>query len=200
MKKALVYGSNGALGRCLVSGFKKQSWIVTEVDIDKEQTYSQIEQNLRNSIKDTKFNAIINVAGGWAPGKVTDPDFYQTLDKMLSSSLSTSIISTRIAATNLEENGLLVLTGADGAIKPAPDMLAYGIAKNSVHYLVKSCGSANSGLEGKKVVGILPAMIDTPMNRKFLVGNEDTSTWTSLHHITGKFIDLIIHYLGTYVR
>jgi dihydropteridine reductase len=68
-------------------------------------------------------------------------------------------------------------------------MIAYGMAKAAVHHLVKSCAGPDSGIPaGGNVVGILPVMLDTPMNRKFM-GGADTSTWTPLDHLSTEIIE-----------
>lgn len=54
-------------------------------------------------------------------------------------------------------HGTLVLVGAAAATGPTPGMIAYGMAKASVHHLVKSAAEKDSGLPvGAKVVGLLP--------------------------------------------
>jgi dihydropteridine reductase len=86
-----------------------------------------------------------------------------------------------------------VLVGAAAATSPTPGMIAYGLAKASVHHLVKSAADKDSGLPvGSKVVGLLPyvsffislcrIMLDTPMNRKWMP-DADTDTWTPLPEI-----------------
>ncbi len=86
------------------------------------------------------------------------------------------------------------------ALGPTPGMIGYGLAKASVHHLIKSCGSDPSvsgtfyhqshhgfylGMaDGVKVVGICPIMLDTPMNRKYMAEGTDTSSWTPLSSIS----------------
>ena len=72
------------------------------------------------------------------------------------------------------------------AMGPTPGMIGYGLAKASVHHLIRSVGSypSASGLPNTaKVVGILPVMLDTPMNRKYMAEGADTSSWTPLECI-----------------
>ena len=72
------------------------------------------------------------------------------------------------------------------ALGPTSGMIAYGLAKAAVHHLVKSTGtdpSASGMADGVRVVGILPIMLDTPMNRKYMAEGTDTSSWTPLECI-----------------
>ena len=60
-------------------------------------------------------------------------------------------------------DGLVVLTGALGAMDETPDMISYGLAKAAVHHLVISYPD---GLpNGADICAILPGVIDTPNNR-----------------------------------
>lgn len=57
----------------------------------------------------------------------------------------------------LSSGGLLTLTGALAALDATPGMIGYGIAKASVHHLVKDLAASNGGLpEGSKVTALLP--------------------------------------------
>jgi len=76
---------------------------------------------------------------------------------MLAQSVQSSLVSGQLAAKHLNENGLLVLTGANAALKGTAGMIAYGTAKAAVHHLVKSFAAADSGLPaGAHSVGLLP--------------------------------------------
>lgn len=57
------------------------------------------------------------------------------------------------------------------------------MAKAAVHQLTQSLGGQGSGLpNGSTAVAILPVMLDTPMNRKWMP-KADTSTWTPLEYL-----------------
>lgn len=63
-------------------------------------------------------------------------------------------------------------------------MIGYGMAKASVHHLTKSLSNNGSGLPANSTtVCIVPEMLDTPMNRKWMP-KADKSTWTSLEFIS----------------
>lgn len=91
-----------------------------------------------------------------------------------------------VAGTHLEHGGVLVLTGAAAAIGPTPGMLAYGAVKAATHHVAVSLSSPDGGLPaGSRVYAVLPRMIDTPSNRKWVTGG-DTSTWTPPADIAEK--------------
>lgn len=72
-------------------------------------------------------------------------------------------------------------------------MIGYGLAKNSVHYLVNCLKDKNSGLpNGTRVIGILPTTLDTPDNRKFNPG-ADYSTWTNLEQLSNQIYEWSEH-------
>jgi dihydropteridine reductase len=143
---------------------------------------------LKQLLQGSKIDCIVNVAGGWVGGNLEDEKLLENVNLMMNQSVSTSVISARLAALHLKVGGLVVLTGAGAATHGTPGMIAYGMAKSAVHHLVKSCAGPDSGIPaGGNVVGILPVMLDTPMNRKFM-GGADTSTWTPLDHISDQVV------------
>ena len=127
--------------------------------------------SLMKCVKGDKVESVINVAGGWAGGKASDPDWVKNADLMWKQSVWSSAISGTLAAKFLRSGGLLVLPGAKPALAGTPGMMGYGLAKAAVHQLVKSLASDGSGLPDLAcVLGILPVTLDTPMNRKFMPG------------------------------
>ncbi|KAJ3183193.1 hypothetical protein HDU85_002219 [Gaertneriomyces sp. JEL0708] len=208
MQNVLVYGGSGALGRQIVSHFRRAQWAVTSVDIspnseahhnivlDTQQSSrlpmcgEEVQQKLYqlHNTKQPKLAAIINAAGGWAGGSLADADLYRNSELMFSQSVNTSLISAKLAANHLESGGLLALVGAAGAVDPTPGkhsecLIGYGMAKAAVHHLVRSAATPGSGLPSdSKAIGLLPTMLDTPGNRSAMP-NADTSSWTPLEHI-----------------
>lgn len=65
-----------------------------------------MESKLSHVLKDTgsdKLDAVVNVAGGWAGGILTDETLYKNVGVMLSQSVNTSVITARLAAKHLKE-------------------------------------------------------------------------------------------------
>ena len=79
-------------------------------------------------------------------GSVKDDNIFDNMNKMWSYNVQSAILASHIATHVLKEGGLLVLTGAAGALGPTPVTLSYGISKVSTHHLVASLASQNSGL------------------------------------------------------
>merc|ERR1712157_18665 len=107
-------------------------------------------------------------------------------DLMWKQSVWSSTITAGLAATFLNNGGLVTLPGALPA-ESTPGMIGYGMAKAAVHQLTKSLGSEGSGLpEGATALCILPVTLDTPMNRKWMP-KSDTTAWTTLEFIGELF-------------
>ena len=102
-----------------------------------------------------------------------DNDLLSGMDKMWDFNIKSAVLSSKLAAKNLREGGLFVLTGAAAAIGPTPTMIAYGISKVATHQLIKSLASEGSGMpKNSNVVGILPITLDTKSNREGITKNQ----------------------------
>ncbi|KAJ2550983.1 hypothetical protein EV175_003860 [Coemansia sp. RSA 1933] len=198
MPSVIIYGGRGALGAAAVSIFKGHSWNVINIDLssspdadsnvtvkaDAAQSLSeqgsQITQSVGALLGDSKADAILCVAGGWQGGNAASEAFLASADASIKQSVNTSLIAANIAARHLRPNGLLALTGAAPAIDGGtPGMIGYGMAKAAVHHLVASLSMPGSGVEGGRVVGILPVTLDTPANRAAMP-SADHSSWSPL--------------------
>jgi len=195
-RRVLIYGGKGALGSACVHFFRQHNWWVTSVDlvanseanenvvIKNTNEWTTQEKEVVDGVTDVldgnKVDAVVCVAGGWAGGSSSSEDFVKNTDLMIKQSLWSSVISAKLASNFLSEGGLLALTGAKAALDATPGMIGYGLAKASVHHLVKSLSDKKGGLpKSSAVLAILPVTFDTPMNRKFMPGG-DTSKWTPL--------------------
>ena len=65
---------------------------------------------------------------------------------MWKQSVWSSTISAKLANKHLKCGGVLVLPGAQPAVKGTPGMMGYGMAKAAVHQLTKSLAEPKSGL------------------------------------------------------
>jgi dihydropteridine reductase len=202
--RVLVYGGRGALGSACVEHFRSKGWKVFSVDIhhndkadaniilDAADTVEKQAETVKEELgkhlgEGNKLDGIICVAGGWAGGNAASKDFLKNSNLMWQQSVQSSLVSASLAPTLLKEGGVLVLTGAQSALKPTPGMIGYGLAKAAVHHLTQSLGAPKSGLPtGATALAILPVTLDTPNNRKWMP-NADTSTWTPLGFIAELF-------------
>jgi len=202
------------LGSAVVSALKAKQWWVCCIDSQVNEAadasvvvdlnvneWTGQEQAILDQVKqvledDTKFDSIINVAGGWAGGSSDKKDFVKNCDLTWKQSVWTSTIAARLASLHLKPKGLLVLPGADPALDGTPGMIGYGLAKAAVHQLTKSLAAPKSGLpEGASVFAILPVTLDTPMNRKWMA-KADKSTWTPLEFVSDLMVNWTLEYEG----
>lgn len=70
-----------------------------------------------------EFNLVAGVAGGWTGGSIAAPSLLTSVDKMLKFNLNSAVIAAHVAQRHLAEGGLLILTGASGALSPTPMMI-----------------------------------------------------------------------------
>uniref|UniRef100_A0A161MS41 Dihydropteridine reductase n=1 Tax=Triatoma infestans TaxID=30076 RepID=A0A161MS41_TRIIF len=201
--RVLIYGGRGALGATCVSFFKNKQWWVGSIDLkENEQAdlnvivkpeLGWLEQervvlkDIGDSLNETKVDAVICVAGGWAGGNAASADFIKNADLMWKQSVWSSTIAASVGVKYLKEGGLITLPGANPALESTPGMIGYGLAKAAVHQLTKSLAAEKSGLpKNCHAFAILPVTLDTPMNRKWMP-KADTSTWTPLEFIADLF-------------
>ncbi|MEE6462424.1 hypothetical protein FKM82_001587 [Ascaphus truei] len=149
----------------------------------------QITTGIEQLLGGQKVDAILCVAGGWAGGSAKAKSFYKSCDQMWKQSVWTSAISSHLATKHLKEGGLLTLSGAKAALSATPGMMAYGMAKATVHQLCQSLGGEKSGLPtNSAAVAILPVTLDTPANRASMP-DADFSSWTPLEFIAETFFN-----------
>lgn len=202
--KAIVLGGSGALGKAVVSALKKKNVAPICVDLVKNaqaadnliikpdknlaDQCSTIMSDLQKILGNDNISGVYCTAGGWAGGTIQDPDFLKVMRQMYSMNLETAGLASHIAYNHLSDNGLLMLTGANAALSATPTMVGYSLSKCSTHYLVQTI-AADPMFANKKstAVGILPVVIDTPMNRKSMP-KADYSTWTSVQNLCVFFL------------
>jgi dihydropteridine reductase len=193
MRKAIIFGATGALGRDVVTTFTRGNWRVFAVDqtrvlpdvaplgsatLSLDWSLQKMQDTIMNEIGDHKFDAVINVAGGWAGGKISDREVAANTELMIRQSIFSSVVAGHVAATAATPDVLLVLTGSFAAQFPTPGMVGYGLAKAAVHHLVTSIAPALPSATHAAAVGILPVTLNTPGNRAAMP-DSDHSTWTT---------------------
>jgi len=200
LRRVLVYGGSGALGRAVVSRFKTSGWHTIAVDfnenLEADRTF-QLDSNTpwqRNTERVSaqlrgdghELHAVINVAGGWHGGAIRNAAVLDSTDRMIDMNFKSSVAAAHMAANNLTaDGGLLILTGSAGALDAAQGhaSLGYCASKAAVHFLVEALASGVGKKEGlpanSRVVGVLPLVIDTPANRASWGAAAKPSEWTS---------------------
>jgi dihydropteridine reductase len=206
MRKALIFGATGALGRDVTTAYTRQNWQVFAVDqhrvqpdiaslgsasLSLEWSLQKMQDTVMAEIGDHKFDAVINVAGGWAGGKVSDRDCAANTELMLRQSVFSSIVAGHVATTAGTQQVLLVLTGSFASMFPTPGMVGYGLAKAAVHHLVGSIAESmpkSDSNRSSSVIGILPVTINTPGNRAAMP-DSDHNSWTPTDFISTELLN-----------
>ena len=110
------------------------------------------------------IDALLNIAGGFV-WQTTD-DAHPAWDKMFALNLTTALNASLAALPHLKASteGRIVNVGANGALKAAAGMGAYGASKSAVHRLTEALAEELKGTP-VTVNAVLPSILDTPQNR-----------------------------------
>jgi dihydropteridine reductase len=121
---------------------------------------------------------VITSAGGFEMSEITSPDVFESYNRMFSKNSASALLAAHLAATHIESDGTLVLTGALASYKsPTPSMLTYSLSKNFVHTLnINLAKDPRFIAKGINVFTILPSVIDTEANREAMP-DADKSKW-----------------------
>lgn len=121
------------------------------------------------------IDALLNVAGGFA-WQTTD-DAHPAWDRMFALNLTTALNASRAALPHLKASaeGRIVNVGANGALKAAAGMGAYGASKSAVHRLTEALAEELKSTS-VTVNAVLPSILDTPQNRMDMP-DADPATW-----------------------
>eukprot|EP00002_Diphylleia_rotans_P034553 TRINITY_DN7431_c0_g1_i1.p1 TRINITY_DN7431_c0_g1~~TRINITY_DN7431_c0_g1_i1.p1 ORF type:complete len:242 (-),score=59.82 TRINITY_DN7431_c0_g1_i1:240-965(-) len=209
-RTCLIVGVNGTLGKAIRTAFQRASFRV--VGIDTHESTKVMHQTPRAEEKDfvpykggsdfpasakdvvariaeiaPAIDAVICTAGGWRGGSISEPVIFQNVEAMHDMNVRSALLASHIAASHLKSQGLLVLTGAEAALRPTPSMLAYGMSKAATHHLIASLAKDNTFPEKSVVVGILPTTLDTPINRAVMPG-ADFLSWTPVSVVADKIL------------
>lgn len=111
------------------------------------------------------IDALLNIAGGFV-WQTTD-DAEPAWDRMFALNLTTALNASRAALPHLKASaeGRIVNVGANGALKAAAGMGAYGASKSAVHRLTEALAEELKDTS-VTVNAVLPSILDTPQNRK----------------------------------
>ena len=121
------------------------------------------------------IDALLNVAGGFV-WQTTD-DAHPAWDRMFALNLTTALNASRAALPHLKASaeGRIVNVGANGALKAAAGMGAYGASKSAVHRLTEALAEELKSTS-VTVNAVLPSILDTPQNRTDMP-DADPSNW-----------------------
>lgn len=176
-----ITGGHGVLGSAVARVATERGWRVALIDHSQappgvicENTYGGVDLTDpaatqaafdRLNADFGGLDALFNIAGGftWQTLEDGDPAAWARLHAM---NVTTCLTATRAALPLLKASaaGRIVNVGANGAIKAAAGMGAYGASKEGVHKLTESLAEELKDT-AVTVNAVLPSIIDTPANR-----------------------------------
>lgn len=157
MKKALVIGATGTIGRAVTSIFKNAGYETIEtsrnstqnINIDSSDSVNEFFNNYSG------FDVIICAAGQASFGSLNKLDENDYLASF-NSKLLGQIRLVKSGLSSLKQNGKIILTGGMLAYQPWPETSAIATVNAGLEGFVKA---VNKELEDKKVFIVHPPLI-----------------------------------------
>ncbi len=186
----VVTGGHGSLGKAVVEAALAKGLNVAVIDhgtggapegaleiggVDLTEAAAAAEAIEKVVAEFGGVDALLNVAGGFL-WQTTD-DEKPAWDKMFALNLTTALNASRAALPHLKASaeGRIVNVGANGALKAAAGMGAYGASKSAVHRLTEALAEELKDTS-VTVNAVLPSILDTEQNRKDMP-DADPSKW-----------------------
>lgn len=208
MKKIIVTGAGGNLGKFTVDYFKSKGQQVTgiwspgkrpaellnedfEVDLKNESaTRFCIDQVIQ---KNNKVDVLLAIAGGFESGSLEECSL-EEIKRMINLNFDTAwnVVQPVVQQMKKQSNGgRIILIGARPAFEPEQGraMVAYALSKSLLNELA---ALVNASVANNKIICsvVVPGTIDTPANRAW-AGEADTSSWVTLEELAKTFEFLI---------
>jgi NAD(P)-dependent dehydrogenase (short-subunit alcohol dehydrogenase family) len=188
-KVVLITGGAGALGQTVVPAFMSAGASVILGDLNpvhlpgvtwlKADFTDQTQvRGLVNEVIHTsgRLDALINLVGGFATGRVVDTDVLLWQRMMAMNLTSAFLLSQAVLPSMLERRqGRIVHVAARAALEPFSGAAAYIVSKAGLLALIRTLSKELDG-SGVTVNGVLPSTIDTAANRKSMP-TADPSKW-----------------------
>lgn len=174
---AVVTGAHGALGQAVVAVLRIQGWTVASFDrvareSDDDGVHPiEVDLTNREAVHEAfarvdklgPMGALVNVAGGWAPGDLGAIDG-DNLAGQIRINVETALWCCQAAAPRLSAAGGTIVNVASRAALTGTDPIAYSLSKSAVVRLT-SLLSDQFKESRVRVNAVLPALMDTPANR-----------------------------------
>jgi len=122
------------------------------------------------------LDAVVHLVGGFKWLTVAESSL-EDWRGLFSSNLGTAVATLQAALPHITDGGAIVMVGAASAQPASAGFGPYGAAKAGVARLTEAL-AAELRPRGVRVNAVLPAIIDTPQNRKDMP-DADPATWTS---------------------
>jgi NAD(P)-dependent dehydrogenase (short-subunit alcohol dehydrogenase family) len=207
-KVVLITGATGALGSVVAREFaqtqvnlvltsrseEKLEHLAAEIDLPAERaltvaadvTQADGVENLAATVADRfgRVDVLLNIVGGWSGGKPVGETAVEDWDRLVALNLrSAFLLSRAVLPAMLEaEWGRIVHVSSKTAVEPRAKQAAYAVSKMGLITLTEVIAAEVKG-SGVTANVILPSIIDTPDNRKFMP-KADPAKWVEPEHIT----------------
>jgi NAD(P)-dependent dehydrogenase (short-subunit alcohol dehydrogenase family) len=203
-KVVIITGATGGLGQTVTAEFSDAgaTLVVAErrpstnlpdgvqsvtADVTQESDVQQLVTEVKN--KTGRIDCLINLVGGFAMGRLseTSPSDWS---KMLSLNLTAAFLLSRAVVPRMidQGSGRVIHIGARAAIDPFPGAAAYLVSKSGLVAMIKILALELAG-SGVNVNGVLPTIIDTPVNRQNMP-DADYTKWVKPESIAQLLVFL----------
>jgi NAD(P)-dependent dehydrogenase (short-subunit alcohol dehydrogenase family) len=206
-KTILITGATGALGAVVAREFaqtqanlvltsrseEKLERLAAEIGLPAERaltvaadvTRDDGVENLVATVADRfgRVDVLLNIAGGWSGGKPVGETAVEDWDRMLALNLRAAFLLSRaVLPAMLEaEWGRIVHVSSKTAVEPRAKQAAYAVSKMGLITLTEVIAAEVKG-SGVTANVILPSIIDTPDNRRFMP-KADPNKWVEPERI-----------------
>jgi len=159
MKKAIVIGATGTIGRAVATAFKNEGY-----EVIAASRSSKVKVDLENPASVDEFleqtghaDAVVCAAGNAAFGSISDlseGDFSYTLN----SKLMGQVRLVQKALSYLNPNSVIILTGGIFAYTPWPGASAIAMVNAGLEGFARAVSTETA--DGKRVVVVHPPLVD----------------------------------------
>lgn len=205
MKKIIITGAAGNLGKACVKKFIDSGYYVIAADVSIKKEDFGAPQNLEVHALDAanetaaknfvegilsqhkQIDAALLLIGGFAMGTIENSGAAE-IQKMMALNFNTAYFTARPVFNQMAkqtEGGKLIFMASDPALddKKGFDMIGYTLSKSLLVKLAKILNSEGRKKNVSSVV-VAPTTIDTPQNRTSMP-DADFSKWTKPEEIAG---------------
>lgn len=186
-KRVVITGAGGTLGKAVTEKAKSLGADVVRLDIafgEGERDCHAVDLTDLEATKACferigRFDALFNLAGGFAIGASTWDESDEQWDLMFKINVKTlrNALKAAVPALLKQGSGSIVNVGAYGALAGLADLSAYCASKSTVMRLTESL-SEEVKEKGINVNAVLPTVIDTPPNREGMP-DADPGKWVA---------------------
>ena len=190
LRRVLITGANGALGRSVVARFVEAGDAVFATHTPNEEPaaitgveWVGVDLTQRKPVVDLfdrldDVDAVVHCAGGFRFGMI-DAISPEDVRFLVSLNFESAFWIASAAAPGMKKRkkGTLLFISSLATQNGSAGMSAYAASKAAVNAMVISL-AAELKAEGVRVNAVLPSTIDTPANRKDMP-NADPSKWVS---------------------